>query len=52
MECTGSSRPRHGQTFVPLAAALRSVAFASVVAAADGGSQPLGTRASRRMFSG
>jgi len=27
MECTGSSRPRHGQTFVPLAAALRSVAL-------------------------
>jgi hypothetical protein len=31
MECTGSSRPRHGQASLPLAAALRSVAFASVV---------------------
>ena len=34
MGCTGSGRPRHGQTFVPLGAALRSVAFASVVGAA------------------
>ena len=34
MECTGSSRPRHGQTFVPLGAALRSVAFAWMVGAA------------------
>jgi hypothetical protein len=34
MECTRSSRPRRGQTFVPLGAALRSVAFAWMVGAA------------------